>query len=1174
VKVATSAPDGTRAILFSGKNRVADTTVLGGFATFAKAQLSLGTDALRVQVGSDVCAGAQANVNVSCAGLPTCEITSPTISETHPALNGIPVAQGGDRASAPGSPYQVAFEVTTNVEDGRPISLRINSADQLITTLASGGKAKFPGVPLAPDGEYTVVAACAAESGKVSQSGVAKFSVDTTAPDLAVTQPAAGKHFGPGEDSDPATAGQQFQVCGATQALDALNLPSSLGAAQNNFCVGLGTATPSCVPVIGGSSGAPCVTLTCQDRVPFDLKVTLGDGAGNKSQATVQGVSCTSTLPGVTIVNPVDGTGADISTHILGANASTARKDENPAKLGAQFTVDACTDVESAPMALLAGVKGQTLQQVATTVSVPAVAGDNCPAGKPYVGKFSGATLPESSEALLGDLLNPTQLAVTASDQGTLGTSPAVNVWVDSVAPTIAEYSPSPLCGKLFQSTNPVTTSVTLLTSAVPLVAKVTNGGTTTTYSTNDADIGLGNLGQITFGLGENAVVATTVDPAGNDGALVSPCIVTVGNPPVVTWVSPLAKLNIANDGAADTAGWQGTLAVQTDLAGVAGATIQFSTAAGNLGAPVAIDGTGKATSPVLTIADAAAVTLTATTSDISGRGVTASKQTVVVDTQAPSAIATLTATVPPDLRRQTTFRLTWTAPDDNGSSVATYDVRISKGTPITSANFDAQERVLYGASPAAAGSPDALNATDRLIENDYYFAAAAIDKGGNRGPVVTAGPTAAHFNSTLLSSGAADEMYGYTVDGSTSIDGDSYSDLIVGAFNSKTVYVYMGSATGYSNTPSTTISGATVGFGRSATIVGDIDSDGLADLAIGSSADGGGTVYIFKGRAAWPSSLQQTSADYVVQGLTGFSGSHNGFTIKRLGDFNADGIDDFAVAAPFYSSNVGRVSVVYGVAANSSFGTVSLPTDYGTRALQLDAPSGTNFGQTLAGLGRFYTGGGSTLVVGAPGSSGAAFSYHGLAGQLGPVTTAIHSFAGPIAGGRTGFGLALLGGGSSLAVVGVGSPASDTDPAIGQVDLFAGTPASGPFSGARATYTNSRANLTQDAFGVLVAGGAYANGVTTSVIGDSAPDVVLGGLKEGGAATHIYLLTGQNAMTPGTRDIVSAADVSYQMPSGWLGCSQFSGTIKDSNNDGYGDLAIGEWRRTSNFPGHVLVLW
>jgi hypothetical protein len=167
-----------------------------------------------------------------------------------------------------------------------------------------------------------------------------------------------------------------------------------------------------------------------------------------------------------------------------------------------------------------------------------------------------------------------------------------------------------------------------------------------------------------------------------------------------------------------------------------------------------------------------------------------------------------------------------------------------------------------------------------------------------------------------------------------------------------------------------------------------------------------------------------------------------------------------------------------------------------------------------------------------------------------------------------------FLGGGGLLPLVGVGSPAYNINPAAGRVDLFAGNVTTGPFSGAHATYTNSRATVSSDAFGIMVVGGAFANGVTTSFIGDGAPDVVLGATKEGNVATHVYFLTGQNAMTPGSRDVVAAADVSFQMPSDWLGCSFLSGGIRDANADGYGDVAIGEWRGGSGYSGRVLVLW
>jgi VCBS repeat protein/FG-GAP repeat protein len=1176
VKASTSARNGTKATLYSGTNQVAVATVQGGKVTFNKAQLSIGVDALKVQIGNDACASAEATVEISCQGLPTCDITKPIISATHPALNGVPVAQGGDRASAEGTPYQAAFEVTTSIEDGRPVSLQVNASPQLITGFAKAGKANFAGIPLSPDGDFSVVASCLADSGKTSYSAAATFTVDTTAPDLKVTTPIAGKHFGPSEDSDPAVPGQQFQVCSSTQSLDALNLPDSLGAAKNNFCVGLGTATPLCVPVKGEVSGAPCVTLTCQDRVPFDLKVTLNDLAGNSSKTTLQAVSCTSELPGVAIVNPVDGTGSDLTTHILAAAATSGRKDENAAKPGAQFTVVACTDVPNAPMTLLGAVKGQPPQSLATATSAAAVASDNCPVGKSYVGMFVAATLPESEETTLGALLNPTELTVTVSDQGTTGTSPIVNVWVDSFAPSINQFVPNPLCGSLIKSTTAVTKPVTLLTSSVPVLVTVTNNGTPSNYTASVADLGQAPLGPVAFGLGVNTVVATTVDPAGNPGSLISPCNVTVGNPPNVAWVEPnVSKLNLSNDADPDTAGWQGALVVQTDVGGVGGATIQFSTASGNLGAPVAIDSSGKATSPVLSLTDAASLTLTATTSDVTGRGVGSAKLNVVVDTVAPSAITDLSAVVPPALRRQTTFHLGWTAPSDDGSTVASYDVRIAKGSPITGANFDAQEKVTYSAAPSAVGAVDGVDALSRLIENDYYFAVAPLDKGGNRGPIAFAGPTAAHFNATVLSNGVAGEMFGFAVDGSTSLDGDAYSELVVGSYNSQTVNIYMGSAAGYASTPTSKIVGSTVGFGSSAAIVGDIDSDGLPDLAVGSPNDGNGVVFIFKGRRPWPSSLQQSAADYVIQAGSGFEASLNGSSVAGIGDYNGDGVDDIAIGAALYGGNVGRVSVVFGVAQDKPFGAsgvVSLPADYGTKAVEIQGASG-GLGTRVTGLAHFYSGGGSTLAASAPIANGAAHAFHGSASTA-SVTTPDQTFTGPITNGRTGIGLSFLGGGGALPLVAVGSPGYLTNPAAGRVDLFGGDPMSGPFSGAHAVYTDSKATAVGDGFGVMTIGGAFANGTTTSFLGDSAPDVVLGAFKEGGAATRVYFLTGQNAMTPGTRDIVSAADVSYQMPTDWEGCSFQSGAIRDVNADGFGDIAIGEWARKSGFNGRVLVLW
>ena len=153
----------------------------------------------------------------------------------------------------------------------------------------------------------------------------------------------------------------------------------------------------------------------------------------------------------------------------------------------------------------------------------------------------------------------------------------------------------------------------------------------------------------------------------------------------------------------------------------------------------------------------------------------------VAVDTTVPDTIADLAASVPPDKRRETTFRLAWTAPSDGAGTLSTYDVRVST-SPIDAANFDSAESVQYTGAPAQAGQPDGIDVINRYIERDYYFAVAAVDVGGNRATIATTGPARATFNQAVLAiTGGTNEGYGRTVDGSHSLNGDAYADLIRG---------------------------------------------------------------------------------------------------------------------------------------------------------------------------------------------------------------------------------------------------------------------------------------------------------------------------------------------------------------------------------------------------------
>jgi len=1192
VEVTTSSADGTKATLKASGQTVGSATAAGGSFDFADVQLaSNGPIELEIVIDAAPACSEKIEFTTAC-GASGCVIAKPVLSATHPKLNGVPVAEGGDRASAPGQDYQVAFEVTTSIEDGQPVSLTVDGKAQAALSLAQGGTAKFAGVTLAPDGDHEVSATCTPKVGSSGASTKLTFPVDTTPPDLSNATPPDGKFIGPTEDSNSAKAGLQFAVCAETTATDAVDLPSSLGSGQNNFCVGIGTASPTCAAAksgaVSGKNGG-CVELDCPGGAPFDLVVTLRDEAGNPVQKTLKGVSCASSLPGVQIIEPIDGTGADVTTHILAANATQTRKDQDATKAGAQYTVVACSNV-AGKATLRAGIAGGTLAAVAGQIdiaTVPAQASDNCPSGLGQVVKFTNADLPDSSMTADGknQLVQASQIEVDVVDVSVAkGTSPAVKTWIDSTAPTINPWIPSDLCGKLFQSATDVSQNFVLASTNSPVSVTITSTGTPTTYTETGWASGFASFGSVLFKVGINDVVATTTEPSGNKGALKAPCTATVGNPPVVTWTAPTqgSSLNAGTDSDGSTAGWQGSLSVQTDVGGT-GATVTFTVTCGatetTLGT-VAVNAGGVAALAGVTLPECASATLKATTSSVTGKGVgTASLSNKVIDTVVPSTPAGLAAVVKD--RRATSFTLSWTAPGDGGANVAGYQLRVSKA-PINAGNFDAAEVVTYLGSPKAPGQAETLDVNSRLIETDYYFAVAAVDSGGNRGGInATAAAAKASFNQTTLTAGAGD-MLGFRVDGSSSVNGDSRSDLIVATRGTGKAYIWFGAAGGYAASPSVTFSGTSgTLFGIAATAVGDIDADGLTDIAIGAATEAGrGRVYVFKGRASWASAYTSAQADYVIDvdnvADTKFTGSLFGYSIVPLGDFDKDGAADFAIGAYFYGVSGGRqgyLAVIRGVPTGQTFpASVSLPSAVGTRAIAYVGEPGTTwFGIAAAGIGGFYSGSQPALVVAAP-YLGKLYSFGGGVTATGTIqaSAAKESVIGS-ATLRTGQTLSYLGALLGPGAVAAGSQGTAST-SNGDARLYFGNGAA--LFGSSATFTNSAASGVGDYFGNAVFGTAFSgSSVASSWIGGAGVDVAMSSVREAGAAPKLYLAEGTKLGTSG--NITTVADIVLPLPSDWLGSAAGSGPVRDSDGDGFGDIAVGEQSyATSGYNGRVIVLW
>lgn len=386
----------------------------------------------------------------------------------------------------------------------------------------------------------------------------------------------------------------------------------------------------------------------------------------------------------------------------------------------------------------------------------------------------------------------------------------------------------------------------------------------------------------------------------------------------------------------------------------------------------------------------------------------------------------------------------------------------------------------------------------------------------------------------------------GRCVNGAGDINGDGYSDVIVGASkwtyggsDQGAAFIWYGSAiglgAGINPAPAVTLTGqgSTMSyFGFWASSAGDLNGDGYSDVAVGAySEDNGqtdeGQVYVYHGSAA---GLITTPAIVLESNQ---AGCWMGRCTAPGGDVNGDGYGDLLVGITRFTNPEGlegRIHVYLGsptgIAATQNF------------AMELNN-AGAQFGESVSSAGDVNGDGYSDIISGARvyGSGGAAAIFHG-----GPYSTNLlpsRTWVGGTAAAAHGTSVANAGdvNGDGYADALVGAPgASNGQANEGQAHLYYGSATGLP----AAPSLTLEANVANARFGESVASAGDVNG-------DGYADVVVGAPGNSPGSAYVFM---------GSAGGLSTSPAATLSTGGLFGSAV--STAGDVNHDGFAEVIIG----------------
>ncbi|MGB0133703.1 integrin alpha [Dokdonella sp.] len=301
------------------------------------------------------------------------------------------------------------------------------------------------------------------------------------------------------------------------------------------------------------------------------------------------------------------------------------------------------------------------------------------------------------------------------------------------------------------------------------------------------------------------------------------------------------------------------------------------------------------------------------------------------------------------------------------------------------------QHSVSLGWSVAGAGDVNGDGFAD-VIVGAPYFDAGEVDEGAAFVYLGGANGLNTLVDVVRLESNQAGARFGHSVASAGDVNGDGYTDLIVGAprydtlsVDAGAMFVFLGGSSGIEAIAHTQIQSNQFEayFGSSVAGAGDINGDGFADVIIGAEAyDFGqtdeGAAFVYLGSASGV-------VDQSVRLESNQVGAMMGRSVAGAGDVNGDGFADVIVGVPRYNNGQTDegVALIY---LGGAFAPIP--------ATLLEANQASAFfGTSVAGAGDVNGDGYADVIVGAPSydtaqiDGGSALVF--LGGNAGVATTA-----------------------------------------------------------------------------------------------------------------------------------------------------------------------------------------